>query len=299
MAPSPSTAVGVASLLVICGCAGPKPQQTPLGLRPAPEPFRCEIDSPEPPSTSSQIVVIVLDRSRSTVVASGIDVDGDGEVGRNPQVDPAAAGYAPDVQSTDPGDSILAAQLSAACAWIEQSVGAGASAGLVAFSGPLDPTTGLPRRGQPAAVRLSEVTDRRSKLAKRLEHLWEIGSTGGTDYAAGIDEAVAVIEDYRRAHPGSARWPATILFLTDGLPTLPVGTASSSDPGDHEAAREAAGRARAEDIRIHVLTFGSTPYTALPEDTPRTVAEMAKGEHRAVDDMSDLLGAMTELWSAP
>src|SRR5512145_2983962 len=57
-------------------------------------------------------VILVIDVSGSTKVASGADVDGDGELGFNPHFELVAPGaYPPDVVSTDPGDTILAAEV--------------------------------------------------------------------------------------------------------------------------------------------------------------------------------------------
>src|SRR3990172_4005212 len=60
-------------------------------------------------------VMLVIDVSDSTKVASGADVDGDGEVGVNPHNELLPPGaVAPDVFSTDLGDSVLQAQILAA-----------------------------------------------------------------------------------------------------------------------------------------------------------------------------------------
>ncbi|HXK22494.1 MAG TPA: hypothetical protein VMS55_07445, partial [Myxococcota bacterium] len=60
-------------------------------------------------------VMIVIDISGSTKVASGVDVDGNGIVGVNPQFELMPAGtYPENTVSTDPGDSILAAEIKAA-----------------------------------------------------------------------------------------------------------------------------------------------------------------------------------------
>ncbi|MBW2400529.1 MAG: hypothetical protein JRG80_14805, partial [Deltaproteobacteria bacterium] len=60
-------------------------------------------------------VVLIIDVSGSTKIASGVDVDGDGEVGFDPYLELVPPGtYPPDLRNTDPGDSILAAEISAA-----------------------------------------------------------------------------------------------------------------------------------------------------------------------------------------
>src|SRR5262245_51049631 len=60
-------------------------------------------------------IMLVIDVSGSTRNASGSDVDRDGILGINPRLDPSQAGaYPPDMVSTDPDDSILAAEVRAA-----------------------------------------------------------------------------------------------------------------------------------------------------------------------------------------
>ena len=103
-------------------------------------PVRIEVDSPKPGETVQNKVhqapirgtavaagerpalfdvMLVIDISGSTKVASGVDVDGDGEVGINPQFELLPPGtYPADTVSTDPGDTILAAEVAAADALI-------------------------------------------------------------------------------------------------------------------------------------------------------------------------------------
>ena len=65
-------------------------------------------------------VMLVLDISGSTKVASGVDVDRDGEVGINPQFELLPPGLYPEnTVTTDPGDTILAAEVAAVnCEWL-------------------------------------------------------------------------------------------------------------------------------------------------------------------------------------
>ena len=60
------------------------------------------------------------------------------------------------------------------------------------------------------------------------------------------------------AFPGAKR---VILFLTDGFPTFPVGQATVSDPGDLEAAVNAARVAQSAGIRIHSYALGTMALT--------------------------------------
>jgi len=89
-------------------------------------------------------VMLVIDVSGSTKVASGVDVDRDGEVGFNPQLELLEPGsYPPDTVSTDPNDTILAAEVAAADALIASLDHSRVRVGIVTFSGDMDPQTGL------------------------------------------------------------------------------------------------------------------------------------------------------------
>ena len=83
-------------------------------------------------------VMLVLDVSGSTAYPSGADVDGDGEVG--------AQAFAPlgatDHRNTDPGDSILAAEVQASRALVDNLDPERVRVGVVSFSGEFNPETG-------------------------------------------------------------------------------------------------------------------------------------------------------------
>ena len=79
----------------------------------APGPDSRQRRSPRANEPADFDVMIVLDISGSTKVASGVDVDGDGEIGINPEFElvPAGVTYPEGTVSTDPGDTILAAEV--------------------------------------------------------------------------------------------------------------------------------------------------------------------------------------------
>jgi len=89
-------------------------------------------------------IMVVLDVSGSTKNASGSDVDHDGQVGFNPQVELTAPGaYPPGTLSTDPDDSILAAEVRAADALVASLPPNGRTrVGVISFSGEMNPRTG-------------------------------------------------------------------------------------------------------------------------------------------------------------
>ena len=107
-------------------------------------------------------VIIAIDVSGSTKAASGVDVDRNGVVGINPQLELLEPGaYPPGTLSTDPNDSILAAELAAADALISTLDESRVRVGIVTFSGDMDPETGLRLRAdqEDAWLDISLTTD--------------------------------------------------------------------------------------------------------------------------------------------
>ena len=81
-------------------------------------------------------VMIVVDVSGSTSAPSGVDVDGDGDIGLDPEYELVVPGtYPPGTKNTDPGDSILAAEIEAGAALIKTLDPTRVRVGIVSFSG--------------------------------------------------------------------------------------------------------------------------------------------------------------------
>ena len=88
-------------------------------------------------------VMLVIDVSDSTKAASGADVDGDGQVGVNPHNELLPPGAFPqDVFSTDPGDTILQAQILAARSLLRGLDPRRVRVGIVTFAGEVSLSTG-------------------------------------------------------------------------------------------------------------------------------------------------------------
>jgi hypothetical protein len=78
-----------------------------------------------------------------------------------------------------------------------------------------------------------------------------------------------------------------MLFLTDGIPTLPVGKGNREDPGDDEAALHAAQLARQAGISINTYALGPGAL-----QYPRVVTEMARmtlGTYTPVQSPGDIV----------
>jgi len=209
-------------------------------------------------------VMLVIDVSGSTKTASGADVDGDGEVGFNPQLELVAPGaYAPEVLSTDPGDTILAAEIAAAKALVATLAPGRARVGVVSFSGEMNPLTGQRESydQQDAWLELPLGADL-GKARAALDEIEQRGPHGGTNFAAGLRLAVSELAGLGNAQsqprPGAR---PVILFLTDGLPTFPIGSGSVSDAGDTEAALNAARLAHKAGITVNTYALGPAALT--------------------------------------
>jgi hypothetical protein len=93
------------------------------------------------------------------------------------------------------------------------------------------------------------------------------GPYGGTNFAAAVRVAIRDLAGLSgaksRARPGAKK---VVLFLTDGIPSLPFGMAGVSDPGDTEAALNAARLAHKAGITVNTYALGggalSNPFAA-------------------------------------
>ena len=102
-------------------------------------------------------VVIVIDTSRSTVDASGADINGNGVIGRQRL---GRLGSVFEMGSTDPGDSILAAEVAAAFQLLRGLDPRSTRVGVVAFAGEPPGQSGgiFRRRPPPPALTLEPLT---------------------------------------------------------------------------------------------------------------------------------------------
>ncbi len=219
-------------------------------------------------------VMIVLDVSGSTQVASGSDVDRDGEVGFNPQLELVEPGrYPADLQSTDPGDTILAAEAGAAIALVETLDPERVRVGVISFSGEMNPHAGQRMRWDQQDAWLEvPLTANHRRVGAAVQAVLVRGPHGATNFAAGIRLAVRELAGLSGAkskpRPGARK---VVLFLTDGLPTFPMGTGAVPDPGDTEAALAAARLAHKAGITINTYALGPNALT-----NPIAATEMAR-----------------------
>lgn len=235
-------------------------------------------------------IVLIIDVSGSTKVASGIDVDGDGVVGIDPQMELVPPGmYPPDLRNTDPQDSILAAEIAAAEALLTTLASERSRVGVISFSGEMNPNTGNRVRfdQQDAWVEVPLTSDY-GIVRSALQGILARGPNGGTNFAAGIRLAVTELAGLS----GSQSTPRAgakkvALFLTDGLPTFPIGSGSSADPGDTEAALNAARLAHKAGININTYALGPSALTNPIAATE--VARITLGTFMPVQNPGDII----------
>ncbi len=199
-------------------------------------------------------VVLVLDTSRSTIDPTGADINGNGIVGK-PYL--GRIGSIFDVGSTDPGDSILAAEVAAARQLLRGLDPRSTRVSVVAFAGdPPDVQGGLfARGGRPPAITLQPLTNDYTRVEQALQSILDRDPEGSTHMAAGVDQATIELMGLRgaasRANPKAEK---IVLFFTDGQPTLPYGPGFEAD--NVRAVLRAANRADRANIRIHSFAIG-------------------------------------------
>ena len=227
-------------------------------------------------------VMIVLDVSLSTGESTGVDVNGNGVVG--------ASGLQGLFRGMDAGDSILAAEVAAARKLLGSLDPRIARVGLASFAGGAPETGGMIVLGSrvPSALTEEPLTSDYKRVERALDGVLARGPWGNTHMAAGLDQATIELLGLRGAlsepNPKSSK---VVLFLTDGLPTLP----SEFSFGENvNAVVRAADRARRAGIKIHSFAIGQEALSgpiAPVEMAHRTGGEFTPvrepGRHRRGD----------------
>jgi hypothetical protein len=177
-------------------------------------------------------IAVVVDVSGSTMVASGIDVDGDGRVGKQrKRIDPHKS-FNPAHYSSDTDDTVLAAELLATRKLVQVLDPDRSRIGLVSFSSGAEVHAPIGTAGE--------------AMEAALDELAENFGSGMTNMALAIELALEALE---RAG-GEAR-RKTVLILSDGYPTAP-----GSGQVPNEAALLQAERAYSKDVIIHTFGLG-------------------------------------------
>jgi hypothetical protein len=228
-------------------------------------------------------VVIVLDTSRSTSEPTGVDLDGDGVVG-----EPVLAREGPVFleRNSDPDDSVLAAEVTAARLILRGLDPRRTRLSVVTFAGE---ATGARRTQSPhppaePAITAAPLTSDHTRVDLALADVLASEPFGNTHMAAGLDLAI-------RELATDAESEKSVIFFTDGQPTLPHGPERERE--NILAVFDAADRAARAGIRIHSFAVGADALAG-----PLAVVEMASrtgGSFTAVPDPGDLPQLMTDL----
>jgi hypothetical protein len=226
-------------------------------------------------------VVLVIDTSRSTVDPTGADINGNGIVGK-PRLGQIGSIF--DVGSTDPGDSILAAEVAAARQLLRGLDPRSTRVAVVRFAGEPPGSGGGIFRRAPArpAVTLEPLTNDYSRVEIALKNILIDDPAGQTHIAAGVDQAT-IEQD-----PDSEK---VVFFFTDGQPTLPYGPGFTGD--NVRAVLRAASRANRMGIRIHSFAIGPDAL-----EGPIATIEMARrtnGYFTPVRHPGDLVDVVEEV----
>ncbi len=212
-------------------------------------------------------VAIVIDTSRSTVDPAGADINGNGVVGR-PRLGRVGSIFA--AGSTDPGDTILAAEVAAARQLLRGLDPRSTRVALINFAGDPNGSGGMFSRGPGApAQTLEPLTNQYSRIERGLDGILEREPAGSTHMAAGVDQATIELMGLRGAlSKPDGQAEKIVLFFTDGQPTLPYGPGFEAD--NVRAVLRAANRAHRANIRIHSFAIGPEAL-----DGPAATVEMA------------------------
>jgi uncharacterized protein YegL len=210
-------------------------------------------------------IVLAVDTSLSTLYPSGRDVDGDGITGklRGPGMRFGGSYRSLERWTTDPGDTVLAAELEAARRLLEHLEVERTRVGLMTFA--------LRPRVRAELDRLDRTTAVLGGVRPRMEQ-------GGTDLGAAVRAAVRMLTD--DARDPAARSPI-LLLLSDGEPTFP-----SPELYARREALRAAERARDAGVRIFAFAVGADPDGA---SLLAGMAEVTGGEVMDASNAGDLL----------
>ncbi len=238
-------------------------------------------------------VMLVVDVSLSTRCASGLDVDGDGTLGLNPRLELLPANsYPDDVCSTDMGDSVLAAEVSGARRLLQTLDPERIRVGLATFSGDVNLETGERLDPNQADAWLQvPLTHDYAKVERALEEVLKRGPHGATDFAAGVRLAITELAGLTGAQSQPRKSAkGVILFLTDGTPTFPFGTAEFTDDGDVEAAVAAARLAHQAGITINTYAIG--PDALVNPVAATEMARVSLGSFTPVRNAGDIVAVL-------
>lgn len=232
-------------------------------------------------------VVLVLDGSGSTIYPTGVDVDGDGILGRIYDLEPSSRRFFP--VSTDPDDSVFCAEVVGAKNLLRLLNPATTRVGLVTFSGDVSEDGKTSDPTIPDARLESHLTTDYAAVDRILTEAYDRFPEGGTNMIEGIK----VAQEALLAGGGPPHAQKLMVFLTDGLPSFPSGNLFETDPADKELTVKAAEKTAGAGIRIYTYAIGKEALV-----DPVTVQQMARvsgGVYTPVEDPAQITRLLPEI----
>lgn len=232
-------------------------------------------------------VVLVLDVSGSTSHPTGVDVDGDGILGRIYDLEPSSRRFFP--VSTDPDDSVFCAEVVGAKNLLRLLNPATTRVGLVTFSGDVSEDGKTNDPAIPDARMETALTNDYAAVDRVLTELYDRIPDGGTNMIEGI----RVAQEALRAEGGLPHARKLMVFLTDGQPSFPSGNLLETDPADKELTVKAAEEAAKAGIRIYPYAIGKEALV-----DPVALQQMARvsgGVYTPVEDPAQITRLLPEI----
>lgn len=213
-------------------------------------------------------VAIVIDTSASTAGPSEADINGNGTIGK---VYGGAFGSVFGASLTDPGDSILSAEVAAARQLLRGLDPRSTRVAVIVFAGEQEQQGVIVLGGHTKpAITVQPLTNDYERVERAFDEVLAQGPAGLTHIAAGVDQATIELMGIKgalsRKDPTSEK---IVLFFTDGVPTLPHGPQFEAE--NVRAVLRAAGRSQYSNIRIHSFAIGPEAL-----EGPIATVEMAK-----------------------
>jgi hypothetical protein len=179
-------------------------------------------------------VVLALDLSNTSLLAMGVDVDGDGKVGRDRRTVYGRPRRSHRFWTTDPDDTIIRSELLAARVLVDRLGERRARLGVLTY-------TGKPRAR-------AEVGSR-ERAIEELERIRVTVDWTGTDISRALRLARDMLLDAPRKR-GPSR-PRIVLLFSDGKPTVPRNEYVAG-----RRALRAAEELSEEGVQVYTLAFG-------------------------------------------
>lgn len=193
---------------------------------------------------------LTLDSSGSTGSCTGTDIDEDGEVGFDQ----------PFLGCSDPGDTILAAEVRAFRDFVDELDPARSRVAILQFSNPEDGIFGVGARQRIVQPLTSDF----AAVDLALDEVLAAGSAGATDYEGGLE----LIREELATNGDPANRRQVAYFVSDGVPTWPAPPFNLENPTDSLLALDAADRAAMDGLTVNSFGVGFTPSSTLDPTAP-------------------------------